>query len=71
MEPERNHKLSELEVILLCAHVFSIGNQNLANLKDRVQKKEACDTYCCRIQLWGLFPWLGSYMAAVQSQVCF
>lgn len=67
MELGINHKLSELQVVLLCALMFCIGNQNLTNLKDQVQKKEACDVYCCRIQLWGLFPWLGRYVAAVQS----
>lgn len=70
MEPEINHKLSELEVILLCALIFCIDNQDLTSLKDQVQKEEACDTYCCRIQSWRLLPWLGSYVAGVQSQVC-
>lgn len=53
-----NHKLSELQVVLLCALLFCIGNQNLTNLKDQVQKQEAYDVYCCRTQLRGLFPWL-------------
>lgn len=66
VEPEINHSLSELQMKLLCGLVFCVGNQNLTNLRDRVQKKEAYDMYCCRIQTWRLFPWLGSYVAAMQ-----